>query len=87
VQLWDVATRKPIGSPVLVERDSYVAAAISRDGTFLYALPATTSGIRLSLSPQTWKQQACVIAGRELTAREWADALPGRSYRRVCGET
>ena len=87
VQLWDVATRKPIGSPILVERDSYVAAAISRDGTFLYALPATTSGIRLALSPQTWKQQACVIAGRELTAREWADALPGRSYRPACGGT
>jgi WD40 repeat protein len=85
VLLWDVATRKPIGSPVVVERDSYVAAAMSRDGAHLYALPATTRGIRLALSPKAWKQQACTIAGRELTAREWADALPGRPYRPVCG--
>ena len=39
----------------------------------------------MRLSPSTWKQQACTIAGRELTMREWADALPGRGYRRVCG--
>ena len=84
VLLWDVATRKPIGSPVLVERDSYVAATMSRDGAHLYALPAGTTGIRLALSPEGWKQQACTIAGRELTTREWADALPGRAYRRVC---
>ena len=85
VMLWDVATRKPIGPPVTVERDSYVTAAMSRDGAHLFALSAGTEGIRLAVSPSTWKQQACAIAGRELTAREWADALPGRGYRRVCG--
>jgi WD40 repeat protein len=85
VLLWDVATRKPIGPPVPVDRDSYVAAALSPDGAHLYALPASTRGIRLTLSPDAWKQQACAIAGRELTAREWADALPGRSYRELCG--
>jgi WD40 repeat protein len=84
VLLWDVATRKPIGSPVAVERDSYVAAVMSADGAYLYALPTTTRGVQFALSPATWKQQACAIAGRELTAREWADALPGRPYRRVC---
>ena len=84
VMLWDVATRKPIGSPVPVERDSYVAAVMSGDG-HLFALSAGKEGIRLALSPSTWKQQACTIAGRELTTREWADALPGRGYRRVCG--
>ena len=81
----DVATRKPIGPPVPVRRDSYVAAVMSGDGAHVFALSAGTQGIRLALSPSTWKQQACAIAGRELTAREWADALPGRGYRRVCG--
>jgi len=85
VLLWDVATRKPIGSPVTVDTDSYIAAEVSRDGAHLYALAASTKGIRLALSPRTWKHQACVIAGREITRREWADALPGRRYRRVCG--
>ena len=27
---------------------------------------------------------ACSVAGRELTAREWQDALPGRPYRSIC---
>jgi len=86
VMLWDVATRKPIGSPLTVERDSYVAAVLSRDGAHLYALPATTNGVRLALSPEAWKDEACAVAGRELTAREWADALPSRAYRPVCRE-
>jgi WD40 repeat protein len=86
VRLWDVAGRKPIGSPLTVEPDSYVASTMSRDGRHLFALPASTNGVRLALSPATWKQEACAIAGRELTAREWADALPRRPYRAICGE-
>jgi hypothetical protein len=31
-----------------------------------------------------FKQHACDVAGRELRAREWSDALPGRPYRAVC---
>ena len=84
VMLWDVATRKAIGPPVPVERESYVAAVMDRDGSYLYALPASRKGARLALSPAAWIEQACAIAGRDLTAREWADALPGRPYRRVC---
>jgi WD40 repeat protein len=84
VMLWDVASRKPIGAPVEVKADSFVAAVLSRDGANLYAFPSTTKGLRLALSPAVWKQEACAIAGRQLTAREWADALPGRPYRRVC---
>jgi hypothetical protein len=57
---------------------------MSRDGAYLYALPTGRTGVRLALSPKVWKRQACLIAGRELTAREWRDALPGRPFRRVC---
>jgi hypothetical protein len=41
--------------------------------------------MRFSLSPDVWKRQACLVAGRELTRQEWADAVPGRPYRAVCG--
>ena len=84
VMLWDVASRRPIGSPLTVQPDGFVAGAISHDGAHLYALPTGTTGIRLALSPEAWKRQACLIAGRELTQREWRDALPGRPYRQVC---
>jgi WD40 repeat protein len=85
ILLWDVASRRPIGSPLTVEAESFVSTAMSHDGADLYALPTGTNGVRLSLSPEVWKRQACLIAGRELTRREWADALPGRPYRAVCG--
>jgi WD40 repeat protein len=84
ILLWDVASRRPIGSPVTVEAESFVSTAMSHDGADLYALPTGTNGVRLSLSPEVWKRQACLIAGRELTRREWADAVPGRPYRAVC---
>jgi hypothetical protein len=36
------------------------------------------------IDPKQWKDHACQVAGRELTAAEWSDVLPGRQYRRVC---
>jgi hypothetical protein len=84
VLLWDVASRKPIGSPLVVERDVFVAAALSRDGAHLFALPTGMEGVRIELSPRVWKRQACAISGRELSRQEWQDALPGREYRPVC---
>ena len=43
-----------------------------------------TSRDPLGHLPEAWKRHACLVAGRELTAREWQDALPGRPYRSVC---
>jgi WD40 repeat protein len=84
VALWDVATRKPIGTPVTVAPDTMVTAAFSPDGSHLFAVSTSGEGIRLDASPQSWKRRACGVAGRDLTAREWEDALPDRPYRAVC---
>ena len=50
------------------------------------ASPSPTRGTASAgTSPrQAWKRHACRVAGRELTAREWQDALPGRPYRSIC---
>jgi hypothetical protein len=29
-------------------------------------------------------RHACAIAGREISRREWQDAVPGRPYQAVC---
>jgi WD40 repeat protein/DNA-binding SARP family transcriptional activator len=39
-----------------------------------------------SLTPSRWLDYACVVAGRDLTRGEWASYLPGRDYRRTCGD-
>ena len=41
-------------------------------------------GVRWDIAPEAWKRHACLVAGRELSAREWSDALPGRPYRAIC---
>jgi hypothetical protein len=63
---------------------TFVSAALSPDGTRLYAVSTGRRGIRLQTDPEAWKRHACLISGRKLTAREWKDALPDRPYRTVC---
>jgi WD40 repeat protein len=84
VQLWDVASRRTMGAPLVVQRNGFVAAILNRDGSYLYALPTGTEGMRLALEPRLWPDLACQIAGRELTEREWVEVLPERPYRKVC---
>jgi WD40 repeat protein len=87
VQLWDVATGKTIGGPLRFQIGTWAAARFSPDGRYLYAMSTTGDGIRFDMSPAAWSRHACQLAGRELTVREWQDALPGRPYRRLCGAT
>ena len=84
VVLWDVSTQKPIGAPLALEPNTFASAALSPDGSRLFAVSTSGPGISVDLSPEAWKRHACLVAGRELTAREWEEALPGRSYRAVC---
>jgi WD40 repeat protein len=84
LQLWDVASRKPIGSPQMVEPNSYIAAVFAPDNQRVFAVSQGSHGVRWEVSPEAWKQHACAVAGRELSAREWSDALPGRDFRAIC---
>ena len=60
------------------------SAALSPDGSRLYAISTRGEGISFDMSPEAWKRHACLVAGRELTAAEWEEALPGRPYQSVC---
>jgi WD40 repeat protein/class 3 adenylate cyclase len=86
VRLWDVETRTPIGAPLTIATDTFVSAAFSPDGSHLFALSTGDRGVRFAAAPEVWKRHACLVAGRELTRREWRDALPGRQYRTVCSD-
>jgi WD40 repeat protein len=84
VLLWDVETQEPLGSPLPVEPDTFVSAVFSPDGSYIFAVSTGLRGVRLATDPEVWKRHACLVAGRELTPREWKDALPERGYRAVC---
>jgi WD40 repeat protein len=83
--LVDVGTQTRIGAPLEIETDSYLAAALAPDGSRLFAVSANRAAASWNITPDAWKRHACRVAGRELTPREWEDALPGTPYRAICG--
>ncbi|MDA0166356.1 winged helix-turn-helix domain-containing protein [Solirubrobacter ginsenosidimutans] len=83
VILWDAATHKPIGAPLALTPGAYASVVLA--GTHVYAIATTGPGISFDTSPQAWERHACVVGGHELSAQEWADALPGRPLENVCG--
>jgi WD40 repeat protein len=86
VVLWDVTTQKPIGSPLELEPDTFVSVALSPDGSRLFAISTRRQGISFDLSPEGWKRHACLVAGRDLSPREWEETLPERPYQTVCSD-
>lgn len=78
MQLYDVASQARIGpvvdlewrgpawySEIIGERDSFL---VQREGTSI---------VELTLDPERWREQACIAAGRNLTADEWATHIGG----------
>lgn len=84
LRLWDTASRQPIGTDFEVEPDAYMSASFSPDGTRVLGVPSAGRGLSWDLRPLMWDRHACLVAGRDLTDREWRDALPDRPKQRVC---
>src|SRR5262249_15128849 len=54
VQQHDVKTGNRIGPPLTVEADTFAAAALTPDGSHLFAVSDRHGGLRLDISPQSW---------------------------------
>jgi DNA-binding beta-propeller fold protein YncE len=52
----------------------------------LVVIGADGGGRRYPLDPDTWTARACAVAGRDLTAQEWARYVPNRPYRATCSD-
>ncbi len=83
-RLWDLASGRPIGTPLPGITDHPVTAAFVNGGTHLVTVYDDGHGYLWDVSPQSWARRACDIAGRTLTRAEWADVLPERSYAPAC---
>ena len=86
VVLWDVATRKQLGAPLTVLANGFVSGVLAPDGRYVFAVSNQGPAMRWDVSPEAWKKHACDVAGREMTSREWRDALPARAQQPVCAE-
>src|SRR5262249_45556320 len=77
------ATPKPPGSPRAPTPAGVAPVAVP--GSHLFAVSNQGPGLRFDLSAADWERHACAVAGHDLSAQEWADALPGRPQHAVCG--
>jgi WD40 repeat protein len=90
LDLWDTATLRHVGEPVVVPdaqaNNSTVGETeiASPDGTRI--LTGSNSGVASvwDFDLRRWEATACRLAGRNLTRSEWAQYLPGRWYRATC---
>lgn len=80
----DVDSQKPVGSALTVDANTFISAAFTPDGSHLFAVSNGDRAVRFEPSAEAWKRHASLIAGRDLTPREWSDVLPDRPYRTVC---
>lgn len=79
LRLFDVASRRQLGVPIAI---SSWGAAISPDSTEI-AITTHRGVERLALDAVALSRAACRVAGRNLTAAEWAQYVGGEP-RRLC---
>ena len=79
VRLVDTAAHQAVGP--LWEGLEYAGAVFNDDGRVIGTSTPTT-GALMNVDPKAWRREACVLAGRNLTADEWHKYLPGQGPRR-----
>ncbi|MDX3727470.1 nSTAND1 domain-containing NTPase [Streptomyces caniscabiei] len=85
IQLWDTATRQPLGPSLPTPGESIDTLAFSPDSTMLYAGSEHVPLQRYVVDPDRAVSLVCSRAGNtELTRAQWRTYLPDRPYRQVC---
>ena len=84
VGLWDVGTQHPIGSPLTLKPNTFPSAALSPDGSRLFAVSTRGPGLSFDTAPEAWKRQACAVMGGGLTPEQWEEVVPEQEYISVC---
>lgn len=79
-RLLDVATHQPIGPPLPI--NAFTGPVFNSDTTTL-GTSTPSGGALLTIDPQVWREQACNLAGRNLTDDEWSRYLPDLGPRQA----
>ncbi len=83
LRLVDVATRKPLGRPAVLDGAGLVGLASRSDGRAVLTGYSDGRIVTWPLDAQVWMRAACTKAGRNLTRDEWRQ-LVGGPYHRTC---
>ncbi len=79
-RLIDGATHQPVGPMLAI--NAFTGPVFNSDATIL-GTSTPAGGALLSVDPDVWRQEACRLAGRNLTDDEWARYLPGLGPRQA----
>jgi len=90
VEVWDTSTGTEVtpplpGAPTQTSNPGGAGnVAFTPDGRRL--LISSPNGLLTiwALTPRVWTRQACQVAGRDITQREWHKYIPDRRYTSVC---
>ncbi|EPH44765.1 DNA-binding protein [Streptomyces aurantiacus] len=85
VQLWDVPSSRPLGSPLPTPGDTITALAFSADGSTLYAGGTRVPSQKYALDPDRLVAAVCDrTGGAGLSREQWRTYLPDLPYRTTC---
>jgi WD40 repeat protein/energy-coupling factor transporter ATP-binding protein EcfA2 len=84
LQLWDVASRQPIGSPLPALGATVKELAFSPDGKTLYAAGEHIPVQRYDLAPSAIVATVCSRTGGGLSPADWEKYFPNDPYQRSC---
>jgi WD40 repeat protein len=83
VYLYDL-TSGQVAWLIPIDQD-FIDMVFSPDGNLLAG--ARGADIQIwSLDPHDWREQACLIAGRNMTFEEWDSFFPDESYKSTCSQ-
>jgi DNA-binding SARP family transcriptional activator/WD40 repeat protein len=84
VKLWFTATLQQQGSVLSTDQGATASVVFERDVNRLVAVDDAGKGFTWPTSLDAWEDQACAVAGRNLTRREWSQLIIGRTYAPIC---
>ncbi|WP_159053471.1 WD40 repeat domain-containing protein [Streptomyces regalis] len=83
VRLWDVPDRRRLGGPLRLAGGDRISLAFDTSGR-LHVASTLNRHVMIDLDPESIMNEICRSVGRDLTAEEWEQYLPGRARHPVC---
>lgn len=82
--LWDLESSQPVGVTLTGHTGEVTSLIFDPDGRSLFSGSQDGTIIRWDLQFELWQEQACEIAGRNLTWTEWGQLYDTVPYRKTC---
>jgi WD40 repeat protein len=84
VTLWDGRTGEPLATLVPGDSNVWAFVEFQPDGHTLLVAGRDGAVHTMDTRLESWIERACVVAERNLTEEEWAEAIGDRPYHETC---